>query len=358
MDNFNSWQTVETSHKIGPRDSFLSNTDGSILLVTKAAEDGFSVSITDDLFNFTSLFSAKTGPQHRLTEKAVTGLNSFFFVGGALRNSSQVVYLKDCWIFNGSDFVEVKNDIIPEIGNHTVSYYNGHVYVFGGKSTSKIYNSMYKYNLTDGSFKEVFSLTSAPTPRFGHTTSIIKESLYLFGGYDGNRTLSDLYEFSLLTSMWYPVNFVGEFKPPAVYRHSAVTINSHLIIFGGINSDNNKKERSIYSYCALTNVFELKICSNAHPKGLTFTSALLKEDELYVFGGITQEDEMCGEVKKVKLRLVDKKESKEARKEFKLSDNVEELKSQLQELLTKYEGELNKNMCKLLGKQNLFHERN
>jgi hypothetical protein len=65
-----------------------------------------------------------------------------------------------------------------------MSYYNGNLYIFAGRSNEDI-NNLYTINLENGWIREV-QVDKEPRPRRRHGGGFIGSCLVIFSGFDGN----------------------------------------------------------------------------------------------------------------------------------------------------------------------------
>lgn len=73
--------------------------------------------------------------------------------------------------------------------------------------------------------------------------------MIIFGGWNGHDTMDDLYYFSfgiisflinLASNTWYDIKRIKGIRPQPRYRHSAVEINNKMIIFGGVDVEQQR----------------------------------------------------------------------------------------------------------------------
>jgi N-acetylneuraminic acid mutarotase len=112
------------------------------------------------------------------------------------------------------------------------------IYFFGGyqKKTGEYYNDLFYYDIERKRWDNIAQVGDCPSNRTDHTLSLYDGSLYVFGGYDGKARFGDLYKCSLKSSKYKWRLIEGDGVGPLNrFGHTAVVFDNSLYIFGGWN---------------------------------------------------------------------------------------------------------------------------
>jgi len=168
-----------------------------------------------------------------------------------------------------------------------------------------------------------------PSARFGHSGVVRGDELFVFGGWNGRDTLSEMWKLNLKTETWTAISKQGSSesighprensshfrpfyalskrrcveaspsRPDHRYRHSAVLVDNHMVIYGGVNKA-HMRFCDLYSFDLDTFAWErLKPLGN-FPVARTFHKAVLVGSDMYVLGGYDGTDRL-NEVHRVYL---------------------------------------------------------
>lgn len=164
----------------------------------------------------------------------------------------------------------------------------------------------------------VEATTNYPSAREGSNSWVYNQKLYLFGGVNNNlERYNDLWVFDLITENWTwisgtnTVNNEGSYGtknlttinnlPPSRYDSNSAIYNDKFILFGG-NGDGNSRFNDLWEYNVSLNQWTwisgsnivdqfgnygvINTPSNANnPGGRKSSSLILKDNNLYLFGG-------------------------------------------------------------------------
>lgn len=230
----------------------------------------------------------------------------------------------------------------PTIKNHSVTYFDNHLYCFGGYDGRRNHTSLVIYSIREQRWMSGQASGNVPPGRNGHTATLADEKIVIIGGWlgsgplaandthvldlsygvdrlrwfqpsvrglppgpcnmhsadyveslnevfvfrggNGREYLNDLHALHVNTYEWRKVEATGE-APQQRANHSSAVINEtgELFIFGGWNG----KERlnDIHILDTKTSVWSRPIVGGVlpHPRaGMTLTAL---RDRLYLFGG-------------------------------------------------------------------------
>ena len=90
---------------------------------------------------------------------------------------------------------------------HSAVIYDGNMYIFGGHDGTNLYNTIYKYNITNNSWTLLTTNGTSPSVRYYHTAFVTKDEMIVYGGKDAaNATIQDSFLFDFSNSTWYNLN--------------------------------------------------------------------------------------------------------------------------------------------------------
>jgi hypothetical protein len=90
---------------------------------------------------------------------------------------------------------------------HTITYTEGKLFVFGGRSADAEYlNDLHEYDIATNKWSILFP-GRAPIPRYHHTASVINGKLVIFGGKSNSGTgcFNDIHVFDPSNKQWVQV---------------------------------------------------------------------------------------------------------------------------------------------------------
>ena len=233
----------------------------------------------------------------------------------------------------------------------------GVLYLFGGKDTTSgkadgkgYVNDLYAYKTgRENMIWEKIQTAKQPLERDGHATTTLKGFVFMFGGWDETKYLNDLHVFDttkLVATGTGGINVISWSElttvpntplPPVRNSHSMVTIGSSLLVYGGFTHDVQsagpwvdcgKAEHGCTIYDDLwslnvpgklnyntPNAQWTKLLpggEDGKPEGRWEHDAATIGDEMYLFGGLTAENEILKDLwaysktRNIWRRLVDR----------------------------------------------------
>ncbi|KAM3138304.1 hypothetical protein pb186bvf_009580 [Paramecium bursaria] len=202
----------------------------------------------------------------------------FYFFGGYTWKQGD--YFNDLFRFNPNGNIWEKLNCInppPARVDHSFINYKNIGYLFGGSDGFNRSNDLYEINFHTLEWKQI-NCPLKPSNRSGHT-SIFTNQLYIFGGWDGDKTLNDLWvydkqKFKILETQ----------NPPAGrYRHTAVEYNQNMIVFGGI--DQNQERFNDLHYLSLIKLVWHRVVLPNSPTPRSFHKCVVINKYMYLLGG-------------------------------------------------------------------------
>ena len=129
--------------------------------------------------------------------------------------------------------VDVLSDLPSARSGHTITTYEGELYLFGGCDlTTKCYNDLQKFNNTEYKWVQIATIGNPPSEREGHIAILVGSLLYIYGGASLTEILGDVYTLNLKTLEWQEFSISGRADPRA-YHAGVLHENGLIFIFGG-----------------------------------------------------------------------------------------------------------------------------
>ncbi|XP_018335554.1 uncharacterized protein LOC108744347 [Agrilus planipennis] len=184
-------------------------------------------------------------PSARSKHSATLVGNYVYVLGG--RNGN--LPMKDFWRYNlvTGKWQQLKpsGDKLPCLQEHSAVVYKDCIYVFGGEVSFSAGGEtpLWVYDIKNNSWKKIQSKNGTATPkgRRGHTALVHKGKMFIYGGYQDLRgSCSELWTFNFETYSWHllssssPKKYNTDTCPPGRHKHSAVLHNDSIWIYGGM----------------------------------------------------------------------------------------------------------------------------
>ena len=115
------------------------------------------------------------------------------------------------------------------------------MYIFGGRDGSTRLNTIYKFNITNGTVTKLS--TKLPQILTDGCCSIYNDNVFIFGGYNGSIRLNTIYKFNCTSET---IETLSITLPQALSSESCSAYNSDIYIFGGYDGTNNLN--TIYNF--------------------------------------------------------------------------------------------------------------
>ncbi|PNW86136.1 hypothetical protein CHLRE_02g074650v5 [Chlamydomonas reinhardtii] len=124
----------------------------------------------------------------------------------------------------------------PPTAGHSVTAWNGKLYVLGGHTKAKGAATM-SLRVVDPAARTVTEPEASgtvPPARGGHTATLIGDKVWVFGGEDGSRrALADVFVLDLASLTWSTPEVSGKAPPPRSASCATVYQDRYLVAFGG-----------------------------------------------------------------------------------------------------------------------------
>ena len=150
---------------------------------------------------------------------------------------------------------------------------NGELYIVGGRNSTSVLSSIYKYNEDTGKWNIV---THMPEQRRGFTVSSHNDSIYIIGGYYNEEYLSSVVEYNTITKQWSVKTNV----PYSAERLGSVVLNNKIYVAGGRKDAELKNDFFVYDIETDT----WSKLENTPHSGIDFNIEIL-DNKIYIMGG-------------------------------------------------------------------------
>jgi len=203
----------------------------------------------------------------------------------------------DVWRFDPSQnsWLQLKTHGFkpPNLQEHTIVEYNDRLYLFGGQvSASNTENSFWQLDLASNEWRSLslksskFGAHFGPTNRRGHSAIIYANSMYIFGGFEDFRGSSaQLWEYDLIQQRWELKNLssTSACHPEARHSHSAIVYNDSMYVYGGLS--NLKPLSDLWRWGWREKRWFREKTRGASPGQLHGHTAIQAYGSMFVFGG-------------------------------------------------------------------------
>ncbi|CAG9320752.1 unnamed protein product [Blepharisma stoltei] len=181
--------------------------------------------------------------------------------------------------------VVVDSDLPSKRAGHTISNYNGELYLFGGCDLdTACYSDVYRFNMTVNMWELLNPTGDIPTAREGHIAAVVGSKLYISGG----TTLTDLLDetniLDLTTLEWKEAELGGSIEPRA-YHAAALHDSGLIFIFGGYTSEGLSNEVILLD--TVNNHWGYPASVGSVPSARKYHSLSRIGDFVWLFGGET-----------------------------------------------------------------------
>ena len=107
------------------------------------------------------------------------------------------------------------------------------------------------------SIQEAGELLSMPEPRINHSQVTVNTSIVIYGGVDKDgNCFDDIWMYDLITSCWKKIQVNGEI-PKARQGHTALAVDTEQILFFGGKIANIFEVNELWKFDLNTNRFDL-----------------------------------------------------------------------------------------------------
>jgi len=171
---------------------------------------------------------------------------------------------------------------------HTAILYHNKMYVFGGTNGYEEFNRTLILDLKSLTWSELKAENDLPPPLDSHTGILYEtetqHSMIVFGGYSHGERTNQVYSLDLDTLKWAHLKTSGN-CPEIRSSHSASVYKDQLFIFGGI-SEESEKLNDFWSFDLKTHKWTQVNALGDCPSGRSGHSCVVYRDLFVLFGGM------------------------------------------------------------------------
>ncbi|EDV26766.1 uncharacterized protein TRIADDRAFT_54002 [Trichoplax adhaerens] len=203
-----------------------------------------------------------------------------------ISETNKSIVPRSYWIYKASQY-----DLSPELrSQHSACYYNGCIYVYGGRTKYSTLRDFWKFNLFNENWENVQPRNDySPSSRHGQTTVVYRNKLYLFGGQFSDQDEASFWIYNFEFNLWSPFEPDGSMIPSTRRNHTASIINGAMYIFGGY-IDFRGSTNELWSYAFESDTWELvyplDYKDSNSPLGRYAHSTVVHDNALWIFGGL------------------------------------------------------------------------
>ncbi|KAJ3437721.1 leucine-zipper-like transcriptional regulator [Anaeramoeba flamelloides] len=220
-------------------------------------------------------------PESRCYHTCVCLLNKLYLFGGI----SNGQYLNDLWVF---DFIQEKWKQLQIQGAPEERCYHGMVtfqnsfYIFGGMNKDELLLSdFWEFDCIKRIWKKITPKGEIPSGRKFFSCSVIGPFLYIFGGETSTKIVNDLYKYEYGTNQFFLITETNGNKPKARKNHNSVSFREKLFISGG-SGENMYNDLHLYN--TDTNTWELLSCEQFYSKRSQH-KLIIHNERIILYGG-------------------------------------------------------------------------
>ncbi|KAK3248533.1 hypothetical protein CYMTET_42004 [Cymbomonas tetramitiformis] len=225
-------------------------------------------------------------PPARSTDAAVLFEDKLYMLGGyGSMTADSLVWYYD---FPKAKFGSMKpwgSANLPARQGHSMSLYEDTIYVFGGRSETKlVYSDLWAYSITDNAWKMIAEDTvDGPSGRFGHTAAVYKDMLYVFGGYAAGGASGETWSYSMTEGTWADMTPVV--SPPPRFSHTLAIQGDSMFIYGGSTGDEVLEDTWRYDFDYNAWIMVEAASSMGNSSQRSDLGVAVSNNTMYVFGG-------------------------------------------------------------------------
>ncbi|XP_063693035.1 uncharacterized protein LOC134824948 isoform X2 [Bolinopsis microptera] len=172
----------------------------------------------------------------------------------------------------------------PRLFNHSAILYDKKVFIFGGSLGSSF--SLWVFDFSVYEWEKYQTGENWPLNRHSQSVSILNNTVYMYGGYTYLGCESnELWTYDLDDNEWCKVETAETNTPPAMFGHTAVFSGPVMWLFGG--SAQREIINSLWSYDTETRQWtpHVKVFS---PPPLYYHIAIVTGDVMLIYGGFDE----------------------------------------------------------------------
>ena len=186
-------------------------------------------------------------------------------------------YIVDFNLINPLNWKTTYSSLPEQISDSQLAVIDGYVYLFGGKSTSKIFRA----TITRPNEWE-YTGYDLPSSLYGSQLAIIDGYIYLFGGNNGVAT-DTIYSATVSNPLSWTNQ--GSLLPEPLYHSQLCVLDGYIYLFGGQNTNN---PRNIIFRATTSNPLSWIDTGSTLPNNLYGSHIAVINNNIYLIGGIIE----------------------------------------------------------------------
>lgn len=127
------------------------------------------------------------------------------------------------------------------------------------------------------------SSLSMPCARNRHSVCVWGGEVFVYGGRGTRGTLKDFWRYDIASNTWNHVTVEGDFRPPSLQDHTALTYKGNMYVFGGEFTSTNETPLWMFNFREL--MWRKQAAKSWGPGTRRSHTAVLHESSMFVFGG-------------------------------------------------------------------------
>jgi hypothetical protein len=190
--------------------------------------------------------------------------------------------------FDQGEWDEIKTPDTCALCRHTAILKGDFMYLFGGSNGQHEFNRTLIYNLRTLQYREILPDNPQIPPALDSHSACLYEDgtaawMIVFGGFSIGERTNNVYSLNLNTEKWKLAQTTKGPEPRS--NHSAVIFQDRMYIFGGI-SEEGEKINELWRLDLRTYVWENLKCNGDIPSGRSGQSAIVYNEHMILFGGM------------------------------------------------------------------------
>ncbi|PFX33856.1 uncharacterized protein LOC111332386 isoform X1 [Stylophora pistillata] len=152
----------------------------------------------------------------------------------------------------------------------------------GGDEEEPVFNGSYAN--AEYLWSPVFPASlSMPWARSRHSVCVWGGGVFVYGGRGTRGTLKDFWRYDIANNVWKNMPVEGEFRPPCLQEHTALTCKGNMYIFGGEFTSTN--ETPLWTFNFRSGEWTKQAARSWGPGTRRSHTAVIHESSMFVFGG-------------------------------------------------------------------------
>jgi hypothetical protein len=166
---------------------------------------------------------------------------------------------------------------------HTMTLYQEDIIIIGGESLFE--NSIFIFNIRTNTFLKR-RVNGKPLKISKHSSTLFKVDILIFGGFVNGEISNSTYHLNLINYRWREYSFGFGFQPPKLSNHLAVRVGTEMFVFFGSTMDVDVLNDEIFIFDFETCKWSTSMQTGEIPKPrIGSTCQLMKNENILFYGG-------------------------------------------------------------------------